>query len=145
MPVEAAGRPGDRSDLEVADRMIDNLQIGFKVRIADLLEENVEFSFDLLGEMEEVELILLVLRKERVDQLLELLWTCCGWEFVHSQGFVAIVDEVDEYVLRDLYDGLGVGFHFLAGLHFNNVHFIIISIRILTLNHQSKEDFFASS
>ena len=59
--------------------MIHNLEICLEVGVADLLEEDVEFSFDFFGEAEEIELILLFLRKKRVHKLLELMRSSCDW------------------------------------------------------------------
>lgn len=53
--------------------MVDDIEICFKVGVCDLLEEDTEFILDLLGFVEEVELVLVVDWEETIDQLLELL------------------------------------------------------------------------
>jgi hypothetical protein len=67
MSIHAAGGPGNRSYLEAGNRMIGHFQIGFKITVANLLEEDSQFSLDLLSEMEEVELITLPLGQDAVD------------------------------------------------------------------------------
>jgi len=49
MTIHAAGGASDRSDFEVTNRMIDHLKVGFKIGIVDLLEEQIQLSFDLFG------------------------------------------------------------------------------------------------
>lgn len=75
MSIHAAGCPRNWPYLEAGNRMIGHFQIGFKIAVADLLEEYGQFSLDFLSEMEEVELITFPLGKNAVDQLLELLRT----------------------------------------------------------------------
>lgn len=58
MSIETAGGPGDGSDLEGGDGMVDDFEVGFELCVLDLLEEDFELVFDLLGFVEEVELVL---------------------------------------------------------------------------------------
>lgn len=67
MAVHAAGGAGDWPDFEVGDGVVDDLEVGFEVGVGDLLEEDGEFVFDLLGVVEEVELVLLVGGQQAVD------------------------------------------------------------------------------
>jgi hypothetical protein len=64
--------------------MIDDIKIGFKVGVADLLKEDTELIFDFFCFEEEVKLIFLVFREHTVDELLELFWTCGNGHFVDS-------------------------------------------------------------
>ena len=47
--------------------MIHDLKVSFKVGVAYLLEEHLEFCLDLLSLMEEIELVSLFLTQDAID------------------------------------------------------------------------------
>ena len=85
MSIETAGGSGDRSDFEIGDRMIDDFKIGLEVGIVDLLEEDIEFIFDLFGLVEEIKLISFFLGEGVVNELLELFRSCFYWKLIDSK------------------------------------------------------------
>ena len=58
MAVHAAGGPSDRFDLEVGDRVTDNVKSVLKLCEGNLLEENVQFSLNLFCFVEEGKFLL---------------------------------------------------------------------------------------
>lgn len=97
--------------------MVGDVEVGLEVGIADLLEVDCKFGLDLLGEVEEVELVTLFLGEHSVHELLELLGTGSGRHFEHPQRLPPAVTEVNKHILGDLYWCLLCFLYFLAGLH----------------------------
>ena len=100
MAEHAAGWSGDGFDFEVGDGVIHNIKCGLIIGECDLLKEQCQFSFDLFGFVEEVELVLLLLGDEFGHDLLELLRASFQWKFIGPKGLILVVDEIDQHVLR---------------------------------------------
>ena len=65
--------------------MINDIKSSLVVFEGNLLEEDVEFVFDFLGLMEEIELLLLFLGQEGGDDLLKLCRSSLKTDFIGSQ------------------------------------------------------------
>ena len=97
--------------------MIHNLKVGFKVGVAYLLEKDLKLGLDLLSLVEEIELVLLFLTQDAIDELLELLRTCCNWNLVYPKRLASIIDEMNDHILGNLRSWDFAFLDFLFSLH----------------------------
>lgn len=92
--------------------MIDDLKVGFKIGIVDLLKEDIEFAFNLLGFVEEIKLVLFFLSEDSIDKLLKLFGTSLDWKLIDSKGTISVIDEIDNNIFGYLDYSLRVFFYF---------------------------------
>ena len=86
--------------------MINDFEVGFKILVLNLLEEDFQFVFYLFYLVEKVELLpftcLDILIDELIDKFLELLRPWVNWHRVNSEWLVFIVFELNPNVLGQL-------------------------------------------
>lgn len=101
VPKHAAWCSSDWLNFELWNGVINYIQSMLVLGESDLLEESLQLVLNFLGLVEEIVLLLILLRQKLIENALELFWASIEGNLWSANGLIITINKIDPYGLWD--------------------------------------------